>query len=150
LQLLPIYLLDPATLIASYVLTRVVLTHDLVVVGRIQYFVPSDRAKDKMSNTAKYILVSLPTSISSSNDRDGALAALQSTISTDNGTVSPFKIPDFKIGTLDALIQQADSLAKLNNSCESVVAKVGDYLRGILEGDEAKVSQQKAVHDSMT
>jgi V-type H+-transporting ATPase subunit C len=102
-----------------------------------------------MSSPTKYILTSLPTSISPSNDQDGALAALRSTISTDNGTVSPFKIPDFKIGTLDTLIQQADSLAKLNSSCEGVVAKVGDYLRGILEGDEAKVSQQKAVNDSM-
>jgi V-type H+-transporting ATPase subunit C len=74
---------------------------------------------------------------------------LRSTISTDNGAVFPFKIPDFKIGTLDALIQQADSLAKLHSSCENAVAKVGDSLRSILEGDEVKVAQQKTVNDSM-
>jgi V-type H+-transporting ATPase subunit C len=101
------------------------------------------------SISTKYLLVSLPTSISHSNDRDEALTALRSTISTDNGTVFPFKIPDFKIGTLDALVQQADDLAKLESDCESVVAKVGDSLRGILEGDEAKISQQKTVNDSM-
>jgi V-type H+-transporting ATPase subunit C len=102
-----------------------------------------------MSNSTKYLLISLPTSISPSNDRDEALTALRSTISTDKGTVFPFKIPEFKIGTLDALVQQADDLAKLESACEGVVAKVGDSLRSILEGDEAKISQQKTVNDSM-
>lgn len=101
-----------------------------------------------MSNNTKYLLISLPTSISPANDQDEALISLQSTISTDNGTVSPFKIPEFKIGTLDALVQQADDLAKLDNACQGVVAKVGDSLRNILEGDEAKVAQQKTVNDS--
>jgi V-type H+-transporting ATPase subunit C len=100
-----------------------------------------------MSNSTKYILVSLPTSISTSNDREEALTALRSTIS-DNGTVFPFKIPEFKIGTLDALVQQADDLAKIESACEGVVAKVGDSLRSILEGDEAKIAQQKTVNDS--
>lgn len=100
-----------------------------------------------MSNPTKYVLISLPTSIS--NDRDEALAALKSTIPNDAGTVTPFKIPDFKIGTLDALVQQADDLAKLESTCEAVVAKVGDSLRSILEGDETKIAQQKTVNDSI-
>ncbi|KAL3420708.1 V-ATPase subunit C [Phlyctema vagabunda] len=104
------------------------------------------RGSEAMSDT-KYLLVSLPTSISPSNDKDEALTALRSTISTDNGSVLPFKIPDFKIGTLDALVQQADDLAKLEASCEGVVAKVGDSLRTLLEGDEEKISQQKTVND---
>jgi V-type H+-transporting ATPase subunit C len=103
-----------------------------------------------MSNSTKYLLVSLPTSISASNDREEALTALRSTITTDYGTVFPLKFPEFKIGTLDALVQQADDLAKLDGSCENVVAKVGDLLRNILEGDEAKLVQQKTVNDSMT
>jgi hypothetical protein len=101
-----------------------------------------------MSSSTKYILVSLPTSISPSDDPDEALAALRSTVSTDNGSVNPFKIPEFKIGTLDALVQQADDLAKLESSCEAVVAKVGDSLRSLLEGDEGKIAQQKTVNDS--
>lgn len=100
------------------------------------------------SNTTKYMLVSLPTSIASSSDHDEALTALRSTISTDNGTVVPFKLPDFKIGTLDALVQQADDLSKLEGACQGVVAKVGDSLRNILEGDEEKIAQQKTVNDS--
>jgi V-type H+-transporting ATPase subunit C len=101
-----------------------------------------------MSNNTKYVLISLPTSISPANDQDEALTILQSTISADNGKVFPFKIPEFKIGTLDALVQEADDLAKLDNACQSVVAKIGDSLRNILEGDEAKVAQQKTVNDS--
>lgn len=101
-----------------------------------------------MSSSTKYLLISLPTSISPSNDREEALKALRSTISTDNGTLFPFNIPDFKIGTLDALVQQADDLAKLDGSCETVVAKIGESLRNILDGDEAKLAQQKTVNDS--
>ncbi|MCJ1434035.1 Vacuolar ATP synthase subunit C [Xylographa pallens] len=100
-----------------------------------------------MSKGTKYLLVSLPTSISPSNDHDEALTALRSGVTTDFGTVTPFPIPEFKIGTLDALVQQADELAKLETSCEAVVAKVGDSLKAILEGDESKISQQKTIND---
>lgn len=92
--------------------------------------------------------MSLPTSISPTNDKEDALNALKSTVSADNVDVLPFKIPEFKIGTLDALVQQADDLAKLESACEGVVAKVGDSLRILLEGDEDKIAQQKTVNDS--
>jgi len=101
-----------------------------------------------MSKAPKYLLVSLPTSISPSNDHDEALTTLRSAVTTDNGTVYPFPIPEFKIGTLDALVQQADELGKLEAGCEVVVGKVGDSLKTILEGDEEKVAQQKTVSDS--
>jgi V-type H+-transporting ATPase subunit C len=101
-----------------------------------------------MSKPSKYLLVSLPTSISPSGGKDEALTALRSSVSTDNGTTYPFNIPAFKIGTLDALVQQADDLAKLSNSCESVVNKVGESLRSLLEGDEEKIAQQKTINDS--
>ena len=101
-----------------------------------------------MSKGLKYLLVSLPTSISPSNDHDEALTALRSAVTTDYGSVFPFQIPEFKIGTLDALVQQADDLAKLGQNCEAVVGKVGDSLKNILEGDEEKMSQQKTVNDS--
>jgi V-type H+-transporting ATPase subunit C len=101
-----------------------------------------------MSGPTKYMLVSLPTSISPSGDQDEALTALRSTVTTDNGTVLPFKIPEFKIGSVDTLIQQADDLAKLENSCQAVASKVGDSLRSLLEGDEEKIAQQKTVNDS--
>ncbi|KAI9790246.1 MAG: Vacuolar ATP synthase subunit C [Peltula sp. TS41687] len=105
-----------------------------------------------MSTLSKYLLVSLPTSITPSNDRDEAFETLRgvvsSTISTaDQGSIYPWAIPELKIGTLDALVQQADDLAKLDTACEGVVNKIGDALRNILEGDQEKVGQQKAVND---
>jgi len=45
------------------------------------------------------------------------------------------------------LVQQADDLAKLESACQGVVAKVGDSLRLLLEGDEGKIAQQKTVND---
>lgn len=97
----------------------------------------------------KYILVSLPVGVFDSTDRDDSLSTLSATVSPENGRTLPFSVPDFKIGTLDALVQQADDLAKLESACHSVVAKVADSLRSVLDGDEDKISQQKMVNDSM-
>ncbi|RBQ97307.1 hypothetical protein VDGD_20179 [Verticillium dahliae] len=96
----------------------------------------------------KYLLVSLPQGIFDSSSKNGALSELSAKISPDNGSTQPFAIPDFKIGTLDALVQQADDLTKLEAACETVVAKVADSLRTILDGDDDKISQQKMVNDS--
>ncbi|KAL3480174.1 hypothetical protein BJX99DRAFT_36041 [Aspergillus californicus] len=100
-----------------------------------------------MSKSTKYLLVSLPTSITPSHHRDDALDAVSTTVSADNGSVAPFPIPEFKIGTLDALVQQADELAKLEAGCQVVVGKVGDALKNILEGDEAQIDKMKTVND---
>ncbi|KAH8156917.1 hypothetical protein CIB48_g11330 [Xylaria polymorpha] len=81
---------------------------------------------------AKYALVSLPSTLDS----------LKATVA-DNGTVAPFSIPNFKIGTLDALVQQADDLVKLDSACQALVAKVGDSLRTLYDGDEQKADEQK-------
>ena len=94
-----------------------------------------------------FFLVSLPTSISPSGDQDEALTTLRSAVSPDQGTTYPFAIPSFKIGTLDALVQQADDLAKLEQGCKSVVDKIADSLRNLLDGDEEKLQQQKVVND---
>jgi V-type H+-transporting ATPase subunit C len=96
-----------------------------------------------------YFLVSLPTSISPSGEQDEALTALRSAVHPDQGTTYPFAIPEFKVGTLDALVQQADDLAKLETGCKGVVDKVADSLRSLLDGDEEKLQEQKVVNDSM-
>ncbi|KAF7717103.1 V-type proton ATPase subunit C [Penicillium ucsense] len=100
-----------------------------------------------MAQSGKYLLVSFPTSIVPSHHRDDALDAVSATVSPENGSVASFAIPEFKIGTLDALVQQADELAKLEGSCQGVVAKVGDALKNILEGDEAQIERMKVVND---
>ncbi|KAJ5494276.1 ATPase V1 complex subunit C [Penicillium fimorum] len=99
-----------------------------------------------MSKPSRYLLLSLPTSIVPSHHRDDALEAVSATVSPDNGSATSFPIPEFKIGTLDALVQQADELAKLEASCQSVVAKVSDALKNILE-DETQIEQMKVVND---
>ncbi|KAF6844404.1 V-ATPase subunit C [Colletotrichum musicola] len=100
--------------------------------------------------STKYALISLPLGIFDSSDKEDAVASLSSTIPPENGTVRPFNIPDFKIGTLDALVQQADDLAKLDSACQAVVAKVADSLKSILDGDDDKIAQQKMVNDKPT
>lgn len=101
-----------------------------------------------MSGGYKYLLVALPTNISLSNEPDEALTALRSAVTNDYGTTYPFAIPTFKIGSLDALVNQADDLAKLAADCEAVVGRIGDSLAGILEGDKDKIQQSKNVNDS--
>lgn len=103
-----------------------------------------------MSKAPRYLLVSLPTSITPSHHAEEALNALRSTVTDDVGTTVPFAIPTFKVGTLDALVQQADDLAKLHTTCEGVVGKVGDSLRNLLDGDDDRVRQQKTINDSMS
>jgi V-type H+-transporting ATPase subunit C len=96
----------------------------------------------------KYLLVSLPVSIAPSGERDDAFAHLRATVPSSAGTLYAFPIPELKIGTLDALVRQADELAKLDSACAGVVGKIGDGLRTILEGDPVKMSQQKMVNES--
>ena len=101
-----------------------------------------------MPTPTKYMLVSLPQRIFDSDEQDDAISSLSSTIPSDSGTVLPFSVPSFKIGTLDALVGQADDLAKLDSACEGVVSKVAESLKSILDGDEDKLDQQKMVNDS--
>ncbi|KAJ5939701.1 hypothetical protein N7454_003288 [Penicillium verhagenii] len=100
-----------------------------------------------MSKPGKYLLLSLPTSIVPSHHKDDALDAVSKTVTPDNGSAASFPIPEFKIGTLDGLVQQADELAKLEGQCEGVVGKVGDALKNILDGDEAQIERMKVVND---
>lgn len=96
----------------------------------------------------QYALLSLPLGGFDSSDKDDAISALRATITPENGSVVRFNIPDFKIGTLDALVQQADDLAKLEANCEAVVAKVADSLRSVIDADEDRLAQYKMVNDS--
>lgn len=98
--------------------------------------------------SAIYLAVSVPASITPSGHRDDALASLQKAVSPSNGEVLNFNIPEFKIGTLDALLQQSDELGKLEGLCNTVVGKVGDTLKNVLDGDEEKIAMHKNVNDS--
>ena len=101
-----------------------------------------------MSKTNRYLFLSVPSSITPSGHKDDAIQSLQKAVNESYGTVLPLSIPELKIGTLDALIQQSEELAKLEGMCQSVVGKVGDTLKNILDGDEEKMAQHKSVNDS--
>ncbi|KAI5808759.1 hypothetical protein DFH27DRAFT_540958 [Peziza echinospora] len=102
-----------------------------------------------MSSPQKYILVALPTSIVPHGDEETALASLKSRVPQDAGAVTQFHIPTFKIGTLDALVLQADELAKVDQQVESAVAKVADVLRSICPdgSEEHKTVNDKSVDE---
>lgn len=102
-----------------------------------------------MATPATYVLLSLPLSTFDTGDREEALGSLRATISNDNGQVLPFSVPNFKIGTLDALVQQADDLAKLDSACAALVGKVADSLNTLLDGNQAKMADYQIVNDSM-
>lgn len=94
----------------------------------------------------KYVFLSLPLDAFDSSDKDEALSSLKAIVS-DSGSAFPYNIPNFKIGTLDALVQQADDLGKMEGACAGVVSKVADSLRSLLGGDEDKIAQHKKVND---
>lgn len=93
----------------------------------------------------KHTLVALPATIVRSGDAEEAFQALQSTVSPDAGEISRFPIPSFKIGTLDALVLQADELAKVDQLVEAATAKAADVLRSVCE---VEAEEHKTVNDS--
>lgn len=101
-----------------------------------------------MSKNNKYLFLSVPSSITPSGHKEDAIQSLQKAVNESYGTVSALSIPEFKVGTLDGLLQQSDELARLEGMCQGVVSKVGDTLKNILDGDEEKMAQHKSVNDS--
>lgn len=97
--------------------------------------------------TPRYLLVALPLSIAKSHDRPDALKVINSTLSaaTSEAQTYSFPIPDLKIGTLDALVQQADELTKLDSNIDGAVHKAADVLHSLAPGQE---SQNKVVNES--
>ncbi|KAK6542106.1 hypothetical protein TWF694_007875 [Orbilia ellipsospora] len=95
---------------------------------------------------SSYLLLSLPSSIVKSGHKDDAFDAINSHAVPD-ARLLQFQIPDFKIGTLDTLVLQADELAKLDASAEAAIAKASDVLKAIFDGNEARISENKHVND---
>lgn len=67
----------------------------------------------------------------------------------DLAQISPFQLPDFKVGTLDLLMVLSDELLKADNSIEGVVVKLADTLRALVNNDPAQWAQQLLVGDSI-
>ncbi|KAF3901386.1 hypothetical protein AA313_de0201791 [Arthrobotrys entomopaga] len=95
---------------------------------------------------SSYLLLSLPSSIVKSGHKEDAFDAINSHAAPDTRLLK-FQIPDFKIGTLDTLVLQADELAKLDSSAEAAITKASDVLTAIFDGNEARISENKHVND---
>jgi len=101
-----------------------------------------------MSKNTTYLVVSVPSSVVPSGHKDDALVSIHNAVGSSYGETSEFRVPSFKIGTLDILLQQSEELAKLENVSNAVVGKVGDTLKNVLDGDEEKMAMHKNVNDS--
>ncbi|RIA95900.1 ATPase, V1 complex, subunit C, partial [Glomus cerebriforme] len=66
---------------------------------------------------------------------------------SDYAEVYQFLIPEFKIGTLDALVVISDELVKYDQSFESTSFKIVDILRNLLRGDLNQVEANLIVND---
>lgn len=101
-----------------------------------------------MPEHTKYLFVALPSTITPSGHRDDAIGLIQRAVKSENGQVQQLQVPaEFKVGTLDGLLQQSEELAKVEALCKGVVAKVADTLRNVLDGDDEKVVMHKNVND---
>ncbi|RVD83077.1 uncharacterized protein DFL_007479 [Arthrobotrys flagrans] len=98
-------------------------------------------------SSPSYLLVSLPTSIVKTGHKDDAFDAINSHKTSSETNLLPFNIPDFKIGTLDTLVLQADELAKLDAATEAAMTKASDVLKSIFDGDEIQISGNKLVNE---
>lgn len=100
-----------------------------------------------MPDRAKYLFVAVPSSVAPSGHKDDVLGAIQRAVKSENGQASQLTIPEFMVGTLDALLRQSEELAKIEGLCKAVVAKVGDTLKNVLDGEEDKIAMHKNVND---
>ena len=92
---------------------------------------------------ASYYLLALPAS---GYGTDAVFDGLSSLLA-DVAETAQFPIPNFKIGTLDTLVILSEEMSKLDGQFEGVVLKTAETIRGLLEGDEIKTSQQLSVSD---
>ena len=71
--------------------------------------------------------------------------------------VYPFNLPEFKVivishsqkvGTLDSLMVLSDDLAKADAALESIILKIADTLKGLLNNDQDSYNTSLVVSDS--
>lgn len=70
-------------------------------------------------------VVKLKDKISNKNSQSG----------NDLADVYQFSLPEFKVGTLDALVVLSDELVKADAAFEAITTKIADSLRGLLNND---------------
>uniref|UniRef100_A0A060TDL3 V-type proton ATPase subunit C n=1 Tax=Blastobotrys adeninivorans TaxID=409370 RepID=A0A060TDL3_BLAAD len=71
-------------------------------------------------------------------------------LNVPESSVHPFNLPNFKIGTLDSLIQHSEELAKIDGQFQSIATKAGEILAAVYEGNSSQLSQARKVDGSKT
>jgi len=61
--------------------------------------------------------------------------------------IRPFRLPDFKIGTLDSLVVLSDDLSKYDQSFEGITNKIADNLKSLVHGDVEQWKNNLIVDD---
>ncbi|KAJ1660362.1 Vacuolar ATP synthase subunit C [Dispira simplex] len=89
-----------------------------------------------------YWLLSLPAN----GDRNTAWQKLRNDLATDHTDLCKFSIPEFKIGTLDSLVQLSDELVKTDTAYGAVTLKLVDVLRTLVQGDEQVLQSMATIN----
>lgn len=78
---------------------------------------------------ANYLMIALPKSAGS---EDSLHLFLQKDVNGGEVKLTPFKLPSFKVGTLDSLVEQSDELAKIDNQLHASISKVLEIAGNVL------------------
>ncbi|KAJ1929923.1 Vacuolar ATP synthase subunit C [Tieghemiomyces parasiticus] len=88
-----------------------------------------------------YWLLSLPAA----GDRNAAWQRLRAEVAGDQHDLCTFSIPEFKIGTLDSLVQLSDELVKTDQTYGALATKLADVLRNLVQGDEQVLASMLSI-----
>ncbi|QPG73619.1 hypothetical protein FOA43_000931 [Brettanomyces nanus] len=80
---------------------------------------------------ADYLLISLPKSVGTENS---LYLWLEGNVNSGEVELTKYKLPAFKVGTLDSLVEQSDELAKTDTQLHSSITKVLEIVGNVQSG----------------
>jgi len=91
---------------------------------------------------SSYFVISAPAETT----KEEVVNSLRSKIS-GQAEIRPFRLPDFKIGTLDSLVVLSDDLGKYDQSFEGITNKIAENLKTLVHGDVEQWKNNLIVDD---
>ncbi|KAJ8659640.1 hypothetical protein O0I10_004619 [Lichtheimia ornata] len=93
----------------------------------------------------KYLFISVPAL----GNKQNTFLNIRGKLSEFHALTYAFNVPEFKIGTLDALVLLSDDLAKYDTAFEQTVNKLADILTNLVKSDSTNghVSEYMLVND---
>lgn len=92
-------------------------------------------------------MIALPKSAGS---EDSLHLFLQKDVNGGEVKLTPFKLPSFKVGTLDSLVEQSDELAKIDNQLHASISKVLEIAGNVLTPLAALSSGSSSTNETQT